>query len=81
MFNKLTPRDQEPQTGPNFCPFCDYWHPAASMVTGHVGNKHQDMLPYASRPLLNNLAAQEKRAAQIGRMKARKTARDAKRGV
>lgn len=76
MFNALTPRDQEPQSGPNFCPFCEYWHPAASMVTGHVGKEHRAMIGYAGPALVNNLAAQEERAAKLARIKARKAARD-----
>jgi hypothetical protein len=79
MFNALTPRDQEPQTGPNFCPFCGYWHPAASMVTGHVGKEHRNMIAYAGPALLNNLSAQERaeaRAVKMARIKARKAARD-----
>lgn len=76
MPNKLTPRDQNPQTGPNFCPFCDYWHPVASMVTGHVGKEHRDRMPHIGGQLLHSLAEQEKRAGQLDRMKARKAARD-----
>lgn len=79
MFEALTPANQEPRSGPNFCPFCDYWHPVASMVTGHVAKEHWTRLPEASRALRSSVDWQTraaKRAERLVAIRARKTARD-----
>lgn len=79
MFNALTPRDHEPQSGLNFCPFCEYWHPAASMVAGHVAVQHRLRLPEAPpmiRTAVEAQAAAVERAKKIMAIKARKAARD-----
>lgn len=81
-FNPLTPADQTPQRGPNFCGFCDYWHPVASMVTGHVAKEHAALLPGADpsiRAQVGYLKAAEIKAGKLAAMHARKTARDAAR--
>lgn len=83
QFNARTPLNQEPQRGPNFCPYCDFWHPVGSILGDHVTREHAAQLPRGERPARtaeqvgHDAAA---RAEKIANIKARKAARDAAEG-
>jgi hypothetical protein len=80
QFNAVTPLNQDPQRGPNFCPFCDFWHPVGSILADHIGKNHANLLPAPPRvprtPEQRHNDA-EARAEKIAGIRARKAAKEA----